>query len=54
MPPGTKVLYTTGRTVTDGRITRFVATSAVLEKPYTAEQLLQALSTHFGIDPAAK
>ena len=49
--PRLKVLYTTGRPITDGTRARFVADSAVLPKPYTVEQLLTALSVHFKISP---
>jgi DNA-binding NtrC family response regulator len=34
-----RVLYTTGQTVTDGMKALFVANSALLEKPYTVEDL---------------
>jgi CheY-like chemotaxis protein len=51
MRPDLKVLYTTGRAITDGMRARFVGGSAVLEKPYTTEQLVQSLSVHFGIRP---
>jgi CheY-like chemotaxis protein len=49
--PTLKVLYTTGRPVTDGTRARFVEGSAFLPKPYTVEQLLTALSVHFRISP---
>jgi CheY-like chemotaxis protein len=49
--PKLKVLYTTGRAVTDGMKARFVAGSAVLEKPYTVDQLRMSLSKHFDINP---
>jgi DNA-binding NtrC family response regulator len=51
MLPQLKVLYTTGRAITDGMKTRFVADSAVLAKPYTVEQLRTSLSKHFDINP---
>jgi len=51
--PGLKVLYTTGRAITDGMRVRFVEGSAVLPKPYTTEQLLHTLAAHFGISPEA-
>lgn len=50
--PDLKVLYTTGRPVTDGMRTRFVAGSKLLAKPYTVDQLSHALSVYFGINPA--
>lgn len=43
-----KVLYTTGQTVTDGMKALLVEGSALLEKPYTVEQLSAALAVHFG------
>jgi CheY-like chemotaxis protein len=48
--PNLKVLYTTGRAITDGMKTRFVEGSAFLEKPYTTEQLATALLVHFRIN----
>jgi CheY-like chemotaxis protein len=48
-----KVLYTTGRAITDGMKVRFVEGSAVLEKPYTTEQLMHTLSAYFHINPRA-
>jgi CheY-like chemotaxis protein len=51
MRPNLKVLYTTGRPVTDGTRARFVQGAAFLPKPYTVEQLLAALSVYFGISP---
>jgi len=51
MRPTLRVLYTTGRPVTDGTRARFVQGSAFLPKPYTVEQLLTALSVHFRISP---
>ena len=51
MLPKLKVLYTTGRAITDGMKARFVPRSGVLEKPYTVDQLRTSLSTHFDIDP---
>ena len=41
--PGTPVLYTTGRGVTDGMIQMFVEPSAYLAKPYTDKQLTTAV-----------
>jgi len=49
--PQLKVLYTTGRAITDGMKARFVTGSAVLEKPYTVDQLRTGLSKHFDINP---
>lgn len=49
--PTLKVLYTTGRAITDGLRARFVPGSGVLEKPYTVEQLRTCLSSHFDINP---
>lgn len=46
-----KVLYTTGQAVTDGMKAMMVDDSAVLEKPYTVEQLQTALAVHFAIAP---
>jgi CheY-like chemotaxis protein len=51
LQPGLKVLYTTGRALTDGMKARFVPGSAVLTKPYTVEELRSCLSNHFSIDP---
>ena len=49
--PGLKVLYTTGRAITDGMKARFVPGSAFLPKPYTVDQLRMSLSTSFQISP---
>jgi DNA-binding NtrC family response regulator len=49
--PQLKVLYSTGRAITDGMKARFVAGSAILEKPYTVDQLRTGLSKHFDINP---
>jgi CheY-like chemotaxis protein len=49
--PELKVLFTTGSAVTDGMKAMMVDRSAVLEKPYTVDQLQTALSVHFGINP---
>jgi DNA-binding NtrC family response regulator len=49
--PSLKVLYTTGQAVTDGTKALFVDGAAILEKPYTVEQLLTSLSVHFKISP---
>lgn len=54
MRPGLKVLYTTGRPITDGMRVRFVEGSAVLEKPYTTEELLHTLTVRFGINPSLR
>jgi DNA-binding response OmpR family regulator len=50
---GLKVLYVTGQSVTDGMKAMMVEGSALLEKPYTVEQLQHALTVHFGIGPSA-
>lgn len=49
--PHLKVLYTTGRDLTDDMKARFVENSAFLPKPYTVEELLTTLSVHFKISP---
>ena len=49
--PDLKVLYTTGRGITDGMRARFVENWAFLPKPYTVDQLQATLSVHFGIGP---
>ena len=49
--PQLKVLYTTGRAITDGMKARFVSGSAVLEKPYTVDQLRTGLAKYFDINP---
>jgi CheY-like chemotaxis protein len=49
--PHLKVLYTTGRDLTDGMKARFVEHSAFLAKPYTVEELLATLSVHLKISP---
>jgi DNA-binding NtrC family response regulator len=49
--PHLKVLYTTGKDLTDGMKARFVENSAFLPKPYTVEELLRTLSEHFKISP---
>jgi two-component system cell cycle sensor histidine kinase/response regulator CckA len=41
---GTPVLYTSGRTLTDGMQSLFVEPSAFLPKPYTAQELTEAIS----------
>ena len=50
--PDLKVLFTTGSAITDGMKAMMVDKSAVLEKPYTVDQLQTALSVHFGINPS--
>ena len=42
-----KVVYSTGLSVTDDMKALFVPGSAVLEKPYTVDQLLTSFSVHF-------
>ena len=49
--PELQVLFTTGSSVTDGMKAMMVDKSAVLEKPYTVDQLQTALTVHFGINP---
>jgi CheY-like chemotaxis protein len=49
--PDLKVLFTTGSAITDGMKAMMVERSAILEKPYTVDQLQTALSVHFGISP---
>jgi CheY-like chemotaxis protein len=48
--PQLRVLYTTGRVITDGMKARFVPGSATLAKPYTVEELRNSLLTSFQID----
>ena len=43
LKPGLKVLYATGLAVTDDMKALFVPGSAVVEKPYTVDQLLTSL-----------
>lgn len=50
--PQLRVLYTTGRAITDGMKARFVPGSATLAKPYTVEDLRNSLSANFQIDPS--
>jgi DNA-binding NtrC family response regulator len=52
--PSLQVLYTTGQTVTDGMKALFVEGAALLEKPYTVDQLAHALAVHFSVAPARK
>jgi DNA-binding NtrC family response regulator len=49
MRPELKVLYTSGRVITDGMSALFVPNSAYLPKPYTVEQLGTMLSMKFGL-----
>ena len=44
LKPRLKVVYSTGLSVTDDMKAFFVSGSAVLEKPYTVDQLLTSLS----------
>ena len=53
--PRLKVVYSTGLSVTDDMKALFVPGSAVLEKPYTVDQLLTSLSDHFrGQSPVSR
>ena len=52
--PDLKVLYTTGQTVTDGMKAMFVDGAAMLEKPYTVDQLSTALAVHFARKPTTE
>lgn len=45
-----RVLYTTGRVITDGMKARFVSGSATLAKPYTVDELRDSMLTNFQID----
>ena len=51
LKPRLKVVYSTGLSVTDEMKALFVPGSAVLEKPYTVDQLLTSLSDHFEASP---
>jgi CheY-like chemotaxis protein len=51
--PNLKVLYTSGRPSTDGMNALMVEGSAVLEKPFTIDQLTTCLIVHFGINKAS-
>ena len=42
--PGTPVLYTSGRALTDGMKSLFAERSAFLPKPYTPQQLTEAIA----------
>lgn len=48
--PQLRVLYTTGRAITDGMKARFVSGSATLAKPYTVDELRDSMLTNFQID----
>jgi CheY-like chemotaxis protein len=48
--PDLKVLYTSGRGVTDGMKVRFVKDSTFLQKPYTVDGLRTVLREHFKIE----
>jgi CheY-like chemotaxis protein len=48
--PDLKVLYTSGRGVTDGMNARFVKGSTFLQKPYTVDGLRTVLREHFKIE----
>ncbi len=52
--PDLAVLYATGQAVTDGMRAMMVENSAVLEKPYTVDQLQAALTVHFRITPRSR
>jgi DNA-binding NtrC family response regulator len=51
--PDTPVLYTTGAQITDGMKTLFVWPYAVVAKPYTDQQLIEALATLLRRDSSA-
>jgi len=42
--PSTRVLYTTGGTITDGMKSLFVEGADIISKPYTPEQMLAAVT----------
>jgi hypothetical protein len=48
--PGIPVLYTSGRALTDGMLTLFVVPSAFLPKPYTAQELTEAVEKLFSLE----
>jgi DNA-binding NtrC family response regulator len=54
LKPDLKVLYTTGQPITDGTKALLVEDSAVLEKPYTVDQLLTSLVVHFRAPPQSR
>ena len=47
--PRLRVLYTTGRVITNGMKARFVSGSATLAKPYTVDELRDSMLTNFQI-----
>jgi DNA-binding NtrC family response regulator len=51
--PDTKVLYTTGQSITDGMKALLVEDATILPKPYTVEQLQTVLAVKFGIKPVS-
>jgi CheY-like chemotaxis protein len=51
LKPRLKVVYSTGLSVTDEMKSLFVPGSTVLEKPYTADQLLTSFSARFQMGP---
>ena len=51
LKPRLKVVYSTGLSVTDEMKASFVPGSAILEKPYTVDQLLTSFSVHFQMGP---
>lgn len=52
--PDLAVLYATGQAITDGMRAMMVENAAVLEKPYTVDQLQTSLSVHFRITPRSR
>jgi hypothetical protein len=44
--PGLRVIYTSGTPPTDGMIALFVEDSTFLRKPYTRDELMQAVRDH--------
>ena len=52
--PNLKILCVTGHSVTDGMKALMVEGSALLQKPYTVEQLQHSLTVHFRIGPKAR
>ena len=52
--PNLKILYVTGQSVTDGMKALMVEGSAMLQKPYTVEQLQHSLTIYFRIGPKAR
>ncbi len=54
LKPDLKVLYTTGQPISDGTKALLVEDSAVLEKPYTVDQLLTSLVVHFRAPPHSR